>query len=208
MTEPTLNPARNQMIHSTNARRIDPATLTESPGSFTVENGPTHTIKTPARETLLWQGRPDTAPYLNLKHLGTFLRGLFALALFLYIIARLQMGVSQYFDVQLIVFGLFFLSIPLDIARSVLNRRFSTYTLTTRHAQTTLTLPLFGTTTRRIPILPTTEITHHKHRFSTLSLSGPKHPWWTFRTNPPIFERIKDGEHVAALIAKAQREAA
>jgi len=132
-------------------------------------------------QTILWQGRPTTAPYLTLKHLGTALRGLFALALFFYVISRLQMGVSQYFDIQLIVFGLFFLSIPLDIARSVLTRRFSTYTLTTRHAQTTLTLPLFGTTTRRIPIMPTTEITHHKGRFggrlSTLSLSGPKHPW-------------------------------
>lgn len=166
------------------------------------------TSLTDPSERVLWQGRPTTAPYLTLKHLGTFLRGLFALALFLYIIARLQMGVSQYFDVQLIVFGLFFLSIPLDIARSVLTRRFSTYTLTNRHAVTTLTLPLFGTTTRRIPILPTTEITHHKGRFSTLSLSGPKHPWWTFRTNAPIFERIREGEHVAQLIAKAQREAA
>jgi hypothetical protein len=162
-------------------------------------------------DTLLWQGRPTTAPYLTLKHLGTVLRGVFALALFLYIIARLQMGVSQYFDVQLIVFGLFFLSIPLDIARSVLTRRFSTYSLTTRNAVTTLTLPLFGTTTRRIPILPTTEITHHRGRFgarfSTIALSAPRHPWWTFRSNAPIFERIRDGDHVAALIAAAQREA-
>ncbi|MGL6211934.1 MAG: hypothetical protein ACRC14_19080, partial [Paracoccaceae bacterium] len=137
----------------------------------------------------------------------TALRGLFALALFLYIIARLNMGVSQYFDIQLIVFALFFLSIPLDIARSVMTRRFSTYTLTSRHAITTLALPVFGTTTRSIPLLPTTEITHHRGRFSTLSLSGPKHPWWTFRSNAPIFERVPDGDHVARLIAQAQSEA-
>jgi len=159
-------------------------------------------------ETTLWQGRPNTAPYLTPKHLGTLLRGLFALALFLYIVARLQMGVSQYFDVQLIVFGLFFLSIPLDIAKSMLTRRFSTYTLTSRHAVVTLTLPLFGQTTRSIPLRSTTEITHHKGRFSSLSLSGPKHPWWTLRTNAPIFERIREGDHVAALIASAQRGAA
>jgi hypothetical protein len=110
-------------------------------------------IPLPPSEHILWQGRPNARPYITAAHLLRLLRGLIMLGLFLYILARLQMGVGQYFDIQVIVFSLFFLAVPLDILKSAYMRRISSYTLTNRHAIITTDIPLTGQKTQFLPIL-------------------------------------------------------
>jgi hypothetical protein len=165
-------------------------------------------IPLPPSEHILWQGRPNARPYITAAHLLRLLRGLIMLGLFLYILARLQMGVGQYFDIQVIVFSLFFLAVPLDILKSAYMRRISSYTLTNRHAIITTDIPLTGQKTQFLPILPDTQFDVLRRRgFTTITFATPKRSRWDLRGQPPKigFERIDDGDQVFALMGQIQR---
>ena len=162
----------------------------------------------PPDERILWQGRPNARPFITAAHLMRILRGLIMLGLFLYIIARLQMGVGQYFDIQVIVFALFFLAVPLDILKSAYLRRTSHYTLTNRHAIITTNIPLTGERTQVLPILPDTQFdVLRRGPFTTITFHTPKRSRWDLRGQPPKigFERIGDGDQVFALMGQIQR---
>jgi hypothetical protein len=159
-------------------------------------------------EKILWQGRPNAAPHITANHILRLLRGLIMLGLFLYIIARLNMGLSQYFDIQVIVFALFFLAVPLDILKSAYIRKISTYALTSHRAIIQMNIPFTGKRTQFYPILPTTAFETLKRKaLTSLLFATPKRPFWDLRGQPAKvgFERITDGDHVFALITQIQR---
>lgn len=159
-------------------------------------------------ETLLWQGRPDASPVFTRQHLFTLIRGGFALGLFLYILAQLNMGLAPYRDIQVIVFVLFFMSIPIDIVKQAFTRRISRYALTDQRGIIAVNMPLFGTRVLSLPILPDTGFdVLHTRRWTTLLFATPKRAWWDLRATPaPVgFERIADGAAVLAQIRSLQR---
>jgi hypothetical protein len=162
---------------------------------------PLHGLLAPD-ETLLWEGRPDAMPYVAAAHVGSLLRGLLALAAFFYIVARLNYGFAPYLDVQLVVFGLFFLSIPIDIVRSALRRRWSRYALTERRAIVRTRWPLFGTLTRSYALNLTPVDLLQGRRLATIALTRPPRRF----ARPavvPVFERIAGGAQVFALMTDA-----
>ena len=157
-------------------------------------------------EEILWQGRRDTRPFVTAGQLSTIVQGAVALALFVYLIARLQMGIPRLWDVRLIVLVIVFKTVPLEIIGSVLTRRRTAYTLTNRRALITAESPLFGTRQQSIPILPDTELDFTQSRLSSLYFAKARTGWFAWlRPNPaPGFERIPDGAAVFALISQLQ----
>lgn len=159
-------------------------------------------------EHLLWQGRPDAWPVFTRHHLFTLARGGFALVLFVYILGRMNMGLSPYRDIQVIVFVLFFMSIPIDLFKSAFTRRISRYALTSQRAMVRIDMPLFGSRTLSVPILPDTRLdVLHTRRRTTILFAAPTRAKWDLRAAPARigFERIEDGAAVLALLRKVQR---
>ena len=153
-------------------------------------------------EKVLWQGRPSTAPHIGMRQLGKLASGLFGLMLFLYLADRLQMQVAPYWDVWVIVLAVFFASIPADILRGMLVRRWTHYALTDRRALIATTFPVYGEHVRSIPVLRDTRVDHLRGRRSTVLFavkgrlcSGAK----------AGFERIAGGDDVFAMIGRIQR---
>ena len=156
-----------------------------------------------AGERVLWQGRPSAALYLTLRQVAKLASGIFGLCLFLYLAARLNMAVAPYWDVWVIVLTVFFASIPADILRAALIRRWSSYALTNHRALIATDLPLWGRITRSIPIDPATRIDHHNGHRGSILFPGPKR---RFGTGPKVgFERIADSDAVLALIRLIQK---
>ena len=159
-----------------------------------------------AGERILWQGRPSAALYLTLRQAGKLASGVFGLTLFLYLAQRLNMQVAPWWDVWVIVLAVFFASIPADILRAALIRRWSSYALTNRRALIATDLPLWGRVTKSIPIDPATPIDHHSGRHGSILFPAPKR---ILGTGPkPGFERIADSAQVLTLIRRIQTGAA
>lgn len=159
-------------------------------------------------ERVLWHGRPRAGLVLTPAHLFSLLRGLLALALFLYVIARLNMGVSEYFDIQVIVIAIFFMAIPIDILKSAYVRRISAYTLTSHRAIVQLDMPFYGQMVRAYPILPDTVLDFARGRKKSSIFFGTlRRKFWDprARTARVGFERITEGDAVFALIGQIQR---
>ncbi|MGQ0567581.1 MAG: hypothetical protein ACT4OK_21300 [Gemmobacter sp.] len=157
-------------------------------------------------ERILWQGRPSAALYVTLRQAGKLASGTFGLTLFLYLADRLQMQVAPYWDVWVIVLAVFFASIPADILRAALVRRWSIYALTDRRALIATDLPLWGRITTSIPIDASTRIDHHHGQRGSVLFPGPKR---LIGTGPkPGFERIGNSDAVLALIRVIQKGAA
>lgn len=159
-------------------------------------------------ETILWQGRPDSAPYVTWRHLATLAQGGLALGLFLYLLARLNMGIPPYWDVRWIVLFIFFKSVPVDILASVLHRRRARYALTTRRA-IVVTEGRFGQKLQSFPILPGTELDFVRgRRFSSLYFAKAKPGLrsWLWPAPAPGFERLRDGDRVFALVGALQQD--
>lgn len=172
--------------------------LQKSPSSFPL--GPT--------ERILWQGRPSAGLVVTPTHLFSLLRGLLALGLFLYVIARLNMGVSDYFDIQVIVIAIFFMAIPIDIVKSAYVRRISSYTLTNQRGIMQMDMPFFGQVIRSYPILADTVLDFARGRKkSSIFFGTVKRKAWDPRAKTARvgFERIADGDAVFALIGQRQR---
>ena len=158
-----------------------------------------------AGERILWQGRPSAAPFLSLRHAAKLGSGTFGLIPFLYLAERLNMQVAPYWDVWVIVLTIFFASIPADILRAALIRRWSSYALTDRRALIAIDLPLWGPLNRSVPILPATRIDHHAGKRGSLLFPGPRR---LFGTGPKVgFERIAYSAEVLAQIGCIQRGA-
>jgi hypothetical protein len=158
-------------------------------------------------ERVLWQGRPDAAPHLTLRQLGTLLRGLFGLALFLYLVRRLHMQVAPYWDVWVVVLTVFFLSIPLDILRAAALRRVSTYVLTDRRALVVSDIPLYGRRILSLPVGPQTPVDYRQgRRRADIWLTGaPRGRGWLGARPARVgFERLRDGPAVLALLRRLQ----
>jgi hypothetical protein len=154
-------------------------------------------------ERLLWQTTPSAAPYLSLRHATKLASGLFGLCLFLYLAERLNMRVAPYWDVWVIVLTVFFASIPADVLRAVLIRRWSRYALTNQRALIATDLPLWGRVTTSIPIDAGTRIDHHNGHCGSVLFPGPKP---LFGTGSKIgFERIGNSDAVLALIRLIQK---
>ena len=154
-------------------------------------------------ERILWQGRPSAALYLTLRQAGKLASGVFGLTLFLYLAQRLNMQVAPWWDVWVIVLAVFFASIPADIFRAALIRRWSTYALTNRRALIATDLPLWGRVTKSIPIDPATPIDHHSGRHGSLLFPGPRR---RFGSGPKVgFERIEYSAEVLSQIRRIQR---
>ena len=159
-----------------------------------------------AGERILWQGRPSAALYLTLRQAGKLASGVFGLTLFLYLAQRLNMQVAPWWDVWVIVLTVFFASIPADIFRAALIRRWSSYALTNHRALIATDLPIWGRLVKSIPILPTTQIDHHTGRRGSILFPGPRR---RFGSGPKVgFERIAYSAEVLALIGRIQRGAA
>jgi hypothetical protein len=157
-------------------------------------------------ERILWQGRPSAAPYLSPRHAAKLASGTFGLCLFLYLADRLNMQVAPYWDVWVIVLTVFFASIPADILRAALVRRWTAYALTDRRALIATDLPLWGRITTSIPIDAATQVDHHSGHRGSLLFPGPKR---RFGTGPKTgFERIENSDAVLALIRLIQKGAA
>ena len=157
-------------------------------------------------ERILWQARPSAALYLTPRHAAKLASGVFGLTLFLYLAQRLNMQVAPWWDVWVIVLTVFFASIPADIFRAALIRRWSSYALTNHRALIAVDLPIWGRVTKSIPILPTTQIDHHTGRRGSILFPGPKR---RFGTGPkPGFERIEYSAEILSLIRRIQRGAA
>lgn len=159
-------------------------------------------------EVILWQGRPDAWPFVTAAQLATIVQAFIALGLFLYLIARLQMGIPPLWDVRLIVVFIVFKTVPIEIVASVLNRRTATYILTPERAMIVTNSWLLGQRVRAFPVLPALpmDFTKGKH-LSSLYFGPPGTGFWSrLRPNTaPGFERIKDGVKVFALISKLQQ---
>ena len=159
-----------------------------------------------AGERLVWQGRPSGAMYLTLRQAGKLTSGIFGLCLFLYLAQRLNMQVAPYWDVWVVVLAVFFASIPADILRAALVRRWSSYALTNHRALIAIDLPIWGRVVKSIPILPATAIDHHTGRRGSVLFPGPK---GLFGSGPKVgFERIASSDAVLALIRVIQKGAA
>ena len=162
----------------------------------------------PPGEHIVWQGRPNARPFITAAHLLGILRGLIMLGLFLYIIARLQMGVGQYFDIQVIVFALFFLSVPIDILKSAYLRKVSAYILTNKRALIITSIPLTGERTQILPIAGDTQFNLLRSGpLTSITFATPKRKAWDPRGQAPKigFERITEGDKVFALMGQIQR---
>ncbi len=154
-------------------------------------------------EHVLWQGRPSGALYLTLRQAGKLASGLFGLVLFLYLVNRLQLQVAPYWDVWVIVLTVFFASIPTDILRAALIRRWSTYALTNHRALIAVDLPVWGRFTRSIPIDAATRIDHHSGHRGSILFPAAKVLFGTGAK--PGFERVADSDAVLALIRLIQK---
>ena len=154
-------------------------------------------------ERILWQARPSAALYLTPRHAAKLASGIFGLTLFLYLAQRLNMAVAPYWDVWVVVLAVFFASIPADIFRAALIRRWSSYALTNHRALIATDLPLWGRVTRSIPIDAGTRIDHHAGARGSVLFPGPKR---LFGTGPKTgFERIGNSDAVLALIRLIQK---
>ena len=161
-------------------------------------------------ERILWQGRPSAGLLVTPAHVFSLLRGLLALGLFLYVVARLNMGVSDYFDIQVIVIAIFFMAIPIDIIKSAYVRRISSYTLTNRRGIMQMDMPFWGQRLRSYPILPDTMVDFARGRVkSSIFFGTVTRKFWDPRSKQARtgFERINDGDAVFALIGRIQRGA-
>ncbi len=103
-------------------------------------------------EDILWQARPNARPFINLRHVGTIAQGGLGLVLFLYLIARINMGIPPLWDVRAIVLLVFFKTVPIEITASALRRRWSSYAITQSRALIVTQLPFFGLRVRSFPI--------------------------------------------------------
>ena len=158
-------------------------------------------------ELILWQGRPDSRPFVTAAQFATIIQGVIALLLFLYLVARLQMGIPPLWDVRLIVLFIVFKTVPIEIVASVLTRRNTHYTLTRGRAIIVTTSHLFGQSIRSYPIRPDTPLDFQRGKqLSSLFFAKPRTGWLNWlRPNPaPGFERIADGAKVFALISQLQ----
>ena len=158
-------------------------------------------------EGVLWQGRPDTSPFVTAAQAATLVQGAIALLLFVYLIARLQMGIPPLWDVRLIVLFIVFKTVPIEIVASVLMRRNTRYVLTGQRAIIARTSRLFGQNIRSYPIRPDTALDYQQgKRLASLYFAKPRTGLFAgLRPNPaPGFERIPDGAKVFALISQLQ----
>ena len=157
-----------------------------------------------AGEKVLWQGRPSTAPHIAMRQLAKLASGLFGLGLFLYLAGRLQMQVAPYWDVWVVVLAVFFASIPADILRAMLVRRWTHYALTDRRALIATAYPLYGERVQSIPIQQGTRVDHLRGRRS--SVLFPLKSRFCGGANAG-FERIDGGDEVCRLVGRIQRGA-
>ena len=155
-------------------------------------------------EKVLWQGRPSTAPHIAMRQFLKLGSGVFGLCLFLYLAERLQMQVAPYWDVWLIVLTVFFASIPADIARAMLVRRWTHYALTDRRALIATAYPLYGERIQSIPILRDTRIDHLRGRRSSVLFPLKSRFCGGAKAG---FEQIEGGDEVCRLIGRILRGA-
>ena len=155
-------------------------------------------------EKVLWHSRPSTAPHIAMRQLLKLGSGVFGLCLFLYLAERLQMQVAPYWDVWLIVLAVFFASIPADIARSMLVRRWTHYALTDRRALIATAYPLYGERIQSIPIQADTRVDHLRGWRSSVLFPLKSRFCGGAKAG---FERIDGGDEVCRLIGRIQRRA-
>ncbi len=161
------------------------------------------------QETILWQGRPDAWPYVTAAQLATIVQGMIALGIFLYLIARLQMGIPPLWDVRVIVLVVVFKTVPIEIVASVLRRRRSSYALTGARA-IIATQSLFGRRVQSFPLRPAFPLDFIQGRRLSSLYFAPAKPGLLSALRgktAPGFERITDGARVFALVRQLQEGA-
>jgi hypothetical protein len=161
-------------------------------------------------ETPLWQGRPEARLFITLSQAARLIRTILMIALFFYILARLQKTIPTLWDVRAIVLFIFFQAVPSEMLRSLLRRRRSDYLLTNRRAVMRLDQSPFGQRIYevRLAAATTLETTQRGDLLSIFFPSAPKRGWSLLGEAPMQgFERLREGRAVLALIHRAQSDA-
>ncbi len=159
-------------------------------------------------ETILWQGRPDTAVTWKWVHLFT---GLFGLAFAGFAVFWMFLASSA--GGQFWMFGLihFFVGLAIGIGppfASAWRRRHTWYTLTDRRAFIASDLPLRGRRLKSYPVDEDTPLDYQPGDPATVYFAHEMRRTKNGSRRHDIgFERIADGEDVYRLMRDIQRRA-
>lgn len=159
-------------------------------------------------ETILWQGRPDGSLVIRPAHIATGVFGLFFAGFALFWMMMASMGGGYFW-----MFGLLHFGVGLGVMvggplYSLILRRRSWYTLTSRRAILASDLPVVGRRLESYPISRDTPITFEESdpfasiHFATRQTRGRN----GVTTHPVGFERIAEGRRVLALMRQLQSE--
>lgn len=158
-------------------------------------------------ERIVWQGRPDPGLHFGPGQLGTALFSVFfsGFAVFWMVMASRAGGAFW-------MFGLIHFSVGIAmfwkaIVGATFRRRHTWYTLTDRRAFIATDLPFKGKRLQSYPITPDTRISLAGGPLSTIHFAreerrGNKGRHYMVDIG---FERIEDGEKVAAILRRVQR---
>jgi len=158
-----------------------------------------------ADETILWQGRPDTAFSMTREEFFMMAFGMLFSAFALIWMTIMAFAGAIFWVVGLIFLGVGVVLTAYAVCRNTVARRYSYYTLTSHRAIIGLSYPWAKPRLRKIRITPRRKIrTDHEHTI-TFGLSGRSkhHP---FPTRAPQFTWIDDVDKVYHLILKIQKE--